>query len=103
LNSRRMELPSMVLHASVKASIDRWVNESPEFRRVESEPLANDAWETKAIEDGAVVFEEVELDTDEPLMRLLAAWCDRQPKLEPRPLAKAGGVVDTVGTGTNGR
>ena len=83
-----------MLHPSTKASIDRWVNESPEFRRVESEPLANDVWETKALEDGAVVFEEVDLDTDEPVLYSLAAWCDRQPKLEPRPLAKTGALAE---------
>ena len=83
-----------MLHPSTKAKIDRWINEAPEFRRVESEPLANDAWESKAIEDGAVVFEEVDLETDEPVLRLLAAWCDKQPKLEPRPLAKAGSSSD---------
>jgi len=38
-----------------------------------------------------VVFEEVELDTDEPALYKLAAWCERQlkQKLEPRPPVKA--------------
>lgn len=83
-----------MLHPATKASIDRWVNEAPEFRRVESEPLANDAWESKAIEDGDVVFEEVDLDTDTPVLRLLAAWCDQQRQLEARPLVKASAVPD---------
>jgi hypothetical protein len=92
-----------VLHPSTKASIDRWVNESPEFRRVEITPLANDAWESRAIEDGAVLFEEVDVDTDEPVLRLLAAWCDRQPKLEPRPLVKAGAIAEAARTGSDKR
>jgi hypothetical protein len=46
-----------VLHPSTKAKIDKWVEESPEFRRVESEPLAQYVWESKALEDGQVVFE----------------------------------------------
>ncbi len=93
-----------MLHPSTKASIDRWVNESPEFRRVETEPLANDAWESKAIEDGAVLFEEVDLETDEPVLRLLAAWCERQPKLEPRPLVKTTGAdAPAMRTGSKSR
>lgn len=83
-----------MLHPSVKAKIDNWINESPEFRRVETTPLASDAWESKAIEDGAVLYEEVDVETDEPILRLLAEWCERQPRLEPRPLAKAGPYAD---------
>jgi hypothetical protein len=80
-----------VLHPSTKAKIDQWIEEAPEFRRVESEPLAQDAWESKALEDDQVVFEEVELDTDEPTLYKLAAWCERQLKLkvEARPPVKA--------------
>jgi len=80
-----------VLHPSTKAKIDRWIEEAPEFRRVESEPLAQDAWESKALEDDQIVFEEVELDTDEPTLYKLAAWCERQmqSKIELRPPVKA--------------
>jgi hypothetical protein len=66
-----------VLHPTIKAAIESWIDEAPELRRVETEPLANDAWETKAIQDGDVVYEEVEVNTDEPVLRLLAAWCER--------------------------
>ncbi|MET0790223.1 MAG: hypothetical protein ABW061_01765 [Polyangiaceae bacterium] len=83
-----------MLHPSTKAAIDRWINDAPEFRRVESQPLSNDAWETKAVEDGAVLFEEVDLDTDEPVLRLLAAWCDQQSKIQPRPPVKAGTLTN---------
>ncbi|HYQ42201.1 MAG TPA: hypothetical protein VER11_09535 [Polyangiaceae bacterium] len=78
-----------MLHPSTKAKIDQWIEEAPEFRRVESEPLAQDAWESKALEDGQVVYEEVELDTDEPTLYKLAAWCERQVKIAPRPPVKA--------------
>ena len=81
-----------MLHTSTQASIDRWISEAPNSRRVESEPLANDVWETKAFEGSQVVYEEVDLETDVPVLRLLAAWCDQQPKLEPRPLAKTTGA-----------
>jgi hypothetical protein len=77
-----------VLHPSTKATIDQWIDEAPEFRRVETEPLAQDAWESKALEDGQVVFEEVEVDTDEPTLYKLAAWCERQLKIAPRPPVK---------------
>ena len=77
-----------MLHPSTKAKIDRWIDEAPEFRRVECEPLSNDAWESKAIEDGQVVYEEVDLDTDQPILRQLAAWCEQHTQAEPRPLAK---------------
>ena len=86
----RWSYPSIVLHPSTKAKIDNWVNAAPEFRRVESEPLANDAWETKAIEDGQVVYEEVDLDTDEPVLHRLATWCEQHTKVEPRPPVKTG-------------
>lgn len=78
-----------MLHPSTKAKIDRWIEEAPEFRRIESEPLAQDAWESRALEDGQVVYEEVELDTDEPTLYKLASWCERQLKIEPRPPVKA--------------
>ncbi len=81
---------SIVLHPSTKATIDKWIDEAPEFRRIECEPLTQDAWETKALEDGQIVYEEVELDTDEPTLYKLAAWCELHTKLEPRPPVKAG-------------
>ena len=83
-----------MIHPSNRAKIDQWINEAPEFRRVESEPLANDAWETKALEDGQVVYEEVDIDTDEPILSKLAAWCERQTKLAPRPPVKTTGDTD---------
>jgi len=79
-----------VLHPSTKATLDQWIEEAPEFRRIECEPLAQDAWEARALEDGQVVYEEVELDTDEPTLYKLAAWCKQHTKLEPRPPVKAG-------------
>jgi len=78
-----------VLHPSTKATIDKWIEEAPEFRRIESEPLAQDAWEVRALEDDQVVYEEVELDTDEPSLYKLAAWCEKHAKFEPRPPVKA--------------
>ncbi len=74
--------------------IDNWVDEAPEFRKVESEPLANDAWESRAIEDGQIVFEEVDIDTDQPVLNLLAAWCAQHTKVEPRPPVKTSGQAD---------
>jgi hypothetical protein len=81
-----------VLHPSIQASIDNWINQAPDFRRIESEPLANDVWETRAIEGGQVVYEEVDLDTDTPVLSSLAAWCERQTKIEPRPPVKTTGT-----------
>ena len=85
---------SIVLHPTTKAKIDAWIEQAPEFRRVETEPLANDAWESRALEDGQIVFEEVDVDSDEPVLRRLAEWCAQQTKLTPRPPAKASAVVD---------
>ena len=79
----------MVLHHSTKAKIDAWINEAPEFRRVETEPLANDVWESRALEDGQVVFEEVDVDTDVPVLRRLGEWCAQHTKILPRPPVKA--------------
>ncbi len=87
-----------MLHPSTKQKIDNWINEAPEFRRVESEPLANDVWESKAIEDGQIVYEEVDLDTDEPVLFQLADWCERHTKFEPRPPVKAGTATGAVRT-----
>jgi hypothetical protein len=94
-----------VLHPSTKAKIDQWIEEAPEFRRVESEPLAQDAWESKALEDDQVVFEEVELDTDEPTLYKLAAWCERQlkSKIEPRPPVKTSASLKASAAGGSTR
>ncbi|MES1173272.1 MAG: hypothetical protein ABUL62_03005 [Myxococcales bacterium] len=81
-----------MLHPSVQASIDNWVRLAPAVRRIESAPLSNDAWETKALEGEQVVYEEVDLDTDQPVLHSLADWCDRQTRLTLRPPAKALGV-----------
>jgi len=83
---------SIVLHPSVQASIDNWLKVAPELRRIESEPLANDAWETRALEGEQVVYEEVDLDTDQPVLHSLAAWCDGQTRYLPRPPVKTTGV-----------
>jgi hypothetical protein len=80
-----------VIAPSSRAKIDTWVNEAPEFRKVECEPLASDAWESRAIEDGQVVFEEVDVDTDEPILRRLAAWCEEHTRTGAKPLVKASG------------
>lgn len=73
-----------------RAKIDAWINEAPEFRKVETEPLANDAWEIRALEDGQVVFEDAEVDTDEPVLRRLANWCEAHTKPVAKPPVKAG-------------
>jgi len=85
----------MVLHRSIKAQIDAWIAEAPEFRRVESEPLANDAWESRALEDGQVVFEEVDVDTDVPVLRRLGEWCAQHTKVALRPPVKSAAFADT--------
>ncbi len=88
--------PSIVLAPATRAKIEKWINLAPDFRRVETEPLANDAWETKAIEDGQVVFEEVDIETDEPVLNRLAAWCELQTKASPRPPVKTTGVTESA-------
>jgi hypothetical protein len=88
-----MELASIVLHSSVKAKIEAWIDEAPDLRRVEIEPLASDAWESRAIEGGQVLFEEVDVETDEPVLRRLGEWCAQQLKLAPRPPVKTNGIV----------
>jgi len=79
-----------VIDPANRAKIDNWINEAPEFRKVETEPLANDAFEIRAVEDGQVVFEDAEVDTDEPLLRRLANWCEQHTKLPVKPPVKAG-------------
>jgi hypothetical protein len=85
-----------VIAPANRAKIDDWINEAPEFRKVEIEPLANDAWEIRAVEDGQPVFEDAEVDTDEPVLRRLAAWCEQHTKVSPKPLAKAGPAPEHV-------
>jgi uncharacterized protein (DUF2235 family) len=77
-----------VVAPSSRAKIDRWINEAPDYRKVETEPLANDAWESRAVEDGQIVFEEVEVDVDSPILRRLADWCEQHTKRPVKPLAK---------------
>jgi hypothetical protein len=78
-----------VIDPANRAKIDNWINEAPELRKIEAEPLANDAFEIRAFEDGQVVFEYSEVDTDEPLLRRLANWCEQHTKIPPRPPVKA--------------
>lgn len=74
-----------------RAKIDGWISEAPDYRKVETEPLEECVgWESRAIEDGEIMFEEVEEDADEPLLRELAAWCERHTKVSARPPVKAG-------------
>lgn len=79
----------MVIAPSNRAKIDNWINEAPEYRKVETEPLANDAWESRAVEDGQIVFEEVEVDADEPVLHRLAHWCEQHTKNVAKPPVKA--------------
>ena len=84
----------MVIDPKNRAKIDNWVNEAPEFRKVEVEPLASDAWEIRVIEDGQIVFANAEVDTDEPLLRRAANWCEQHSKLPVKPPVKAGGAPE---------
>lgn len=77
-----------------RAKIDAWISEAPEFRRVEVEPLANDAWEIRVIEDGQVVFENAEVDSDEPLLRRVANWCEQHTNLTAKGPLKAGSTLE---------
>jgi hypothetical protein len=87
--------PQVHLIASAdRAKIDRWIAEAPDFRKVETEALASDAWESRALEDGQVVFEEVEVDADTPILRRLAAWCEQQTKRLAKPPVKAGRAAE---------
>jgi hypothetical protein len=82
-----------VLSEANRKKIDDWVNEAPDFRKIESEPLANDAWETRALEDGQIVYEEVDLDTDQPILNRLAAWCEEHLKPAAKPPVKTTGAA----------
>lgn len=79
-----------------RAKIDGWINEAPEFRKVETEPLANDAWESRCVEDGQIVFEEVEVDVDSPILRRLAMWCEEHTKTPAKPPVKAGAIPERM-------
>jgi hypothetical protein len=83
-----------VIAPSNRTKIDNWINEAPEFRRIETEPLANDAWESRAVEDGQIVFEEVEVDADEPVLHRLANWCEQHTKTVAKPPVKAGSAAE---------
>jgi hypothetical protein len=83
-----------VIAPANRAKIESWINEAPEFRRVETEPLANDAFEIRAIEDGQIVFEDAEVETDEPILRRLADWCEQHMKHAAKPPVKAGAAPE---------
>jgi hypothetical protein len=85
-----------VIAPANRAKIENWINEAPEFRRVETEPLANDAFEIRAIEDGQIVFEDAEVDTDEPILRRLADWCEQHMKPPAKPPVKAGAAPEPL-------
>jgi hypothetical protein len=78
-----------VIAPANRAKIENWINEAPELRRVETEPLANDAFEIRALEDGQIVFQDAEVDTDEPILRRLANWCEQHTKATAKPPVKA--------------
>jgi hypothetical protein len=80
-----------VIASSDRAKIDGWISEAPDYRKVETEPLEHDiGWESRAIEDGEIVFEETEMDADEPLLQRLAAWCEQHTKRAVKPPVKVG-------------
>jgi hypothetical protein len=81
-----------MIDESKREKIDRWIAGAPDFRVVESNPT-HDGWESVAREDGEIVYEELDLGSDEPLLNLMAAWCERQTKkVEPRPPVKTSGT-----------
>ena len=79
-----------------RAKIENWINEAPELRTVETEPLANDAFEIRALEDGQIVFQDAEVDTDEPILRRLANWCEQHTKPSAKPPVKAGAAPEPL-------
>jgi hypothetical protein len=83
-----------VIAPANRAKIENWINEAPELRRVETEPLANDAFEIRALEDGQIVFQDAEVDTDEPILRRLANWCEQHTKPSAKPPVKAGSAPE---------
>jgi hypothetical protein len=86
----------MVIAPFNRTKIDHWIDEAPEFRKVEVEPLASDAWEIRAVEDGQIVFEDAEVDTDEPVLHRLAMWCEQHTKSPVKPPVKAGIARDRI-------
>lgn len=77
------------MNSADRATIDGWINEAPDYRKVESEPLEECVgWRSRAIEDGELMFEEVEEDADEPLLKELAAWCGQHTKRAGKPPVK---------------
>jgi hypothetical protein len=83
-----------MIDESNRAKIDRWIAGAPDFRIVESNPTHH-GWESVAREDGEIVYEELDVDTEEPLLDLMAAWCERQTKVEPRPPVKTSAADET--------
>lgn len=66
--------------------IDDWVAAAPDSRVVET-TRAGDRWTTQALEDGEVRYEETDFG-EEPELDLLARWCERQGRVEPKPPVK---------------
>jgi hypothetical protein len=85
-----------VIAPANRAKIENWINEAPELRRVETEPLANDAFEVRALEDGQIVFQDAEVDTDEPILRRLANWCEQHTKPSAKPPVKASAAPEPL-------
>ena len=78
-----------------REKIDLWIAGAPELRRVESTETHR-GWESVASEDGETVFEELDSGADEPLLELMAAWCERQTnKGAARPPVKTSGADET--------
>jgi hypothetical protein len=71
--------------------IDAWVALAPDSRVIETEQ-DGERWTTQALEYGQVRYEEVHFGFDEPELNLLADWCGRQMKVEPKPPVKTSGV-----------
>lgn len=83
-----------------REKIDAWVAVSPDTRVIET-TRAGERWESRALENGEVRYEEVDLGGDEPALRLLARWCGRQLELVPRPPVKTSGP-STPGSAQSG-
>jgi hypothetical protein len=79
-----------VIAPANRAKIDAWISEAPEYRKVETEPLANDAWEIRVLEDGQIVFADAEVDTDQPTLHRVASWCAQHTANTVKPPVKAG-------------
>jgi hypothetical protein len=81
-----------MIDESNREKIDRWIAGAPEFRVVESN-RTHHGWKSVAREDGEIMYEELDLATDEPLLSSMAAWCERQTnQVEPRPPVKTSGT-----------